>query len=196
MTRTPENPAAERAPVARRVPPPEGGSGPVARVTGSDGKTPHPAPSQPPQVPGEGTSSSSRPAAATGTAPATGTEGPANMLSVPGRERGPRTPAGEGRNRAAGASLAGSQALRGEEWRQAVREAQRKTTRRPAARAAPVPSLPPSPGSAPLIATASCIACGQIAGPGPMGDVDRVAEKHARRGHSTATVAELGAGAA
>ena len=132
--------------------------------------------------------------------PATGREDPATasrLPSRPGRVR-TRTPAGAVR-RAEAAAPAGPKALRGEEWRQAVKAAQAKTRRRktaPAARSAvPLPGLPAA-SSVRLIATASCNGCEWTAGPGSMADVDDAAEKHVSVGHPTAVIAEPEAGAA
>lgn len=41
-----------------------------------------------------------------------------------------------------------------------------------------------------LTATARCQGCDWTAGPGPQADVDKAAEKHTRKGHPTAVVAE------
>ena len=68
-------------------------------------------PAPPPVAGGQDTPSSPQPSerqAAGSLNPATGADGLPS--SAPGRERAPRTPAGEGRSRAAGASPAGSQA--------------------------------------------------------------------------------------
>ena len=91
-----------------------------------------------------------------------------------------------------------SAGLQGAEWRKAVKDAQaknrrRKTTRTTSKRPAQtIDPSPASPGSAPLIATASCAGCEWTAGPGSMADVDRAADKHLARGHSIAVSAELG----
>ena len=125
-------------------------------------------------------------------APGAGSE----RLSAPGRA--PRTPAGAVR-RAEAAAPAGPKALRGAEWRQAVKAAQAKTRRRkttPAANPAiPLPNLPAASG-VPLTATADCGGCDWTAGPGTGDDVDKAAEKHVRVGHPTVTIAEPEAGAA
>ena len=117
-------------------------------------------------------------------------------LPAPGRA--PRSPAGAVR-RAEAAALAGPKALRGAEWRKAVKDAQAKTRRRkttPAARSAvPMPNLPATSGVR-LTATADCGGCDWTAGPGDAASVDRAAEKHVRVGHSTAVIAEPEAGAA
>ena len=170
------------APVRRRVPPPEGGPALVSPEARAGGKTsPRPSERQAARTPD----------------PGTGAASPGGTRAAPGRGRAPRTPAGGERgSRAADdrSPLAGSQALSGAEWRKAAARAQRKTTRA-ASKPPATPALPPAPGSAPLVATASCTACGQIAGPGPMGDVDRVAVKHTGVGHSTGVSAELGGAA-
>ncbi len=116
-------------------------------------------------------------------------------VPAPGHPGGAQTPAG-----GVGASPASPAALQGAEWRKAVRDAQaknrRKTTRTTSKRPAQTIDLPPaSPGTAPLIATASCAGCAWTAGPGSMADVDRAANKHVARGHSTAVSAELGGAA-
>ena len=115
--------------------------------------------------------------------------------TTPDRGRA-QTPAG-----AAGASPAAPAGLQGAEWRKAVKDAQaknrRKTTRTTSKRPAQTTDLPPAPpGTAPLIATASCAGCEWTAGPGSMADVDRAADKHVARGHSTAVSAELRSGVA
>ena len=40
-----------------------------------------------------------------------------------------------------------------------------------------------------VTATAQCLRCPWTAGPGSQADIDRLAEKHAKRGHPTATSA-------
>ena len=39
-----------------------------------------------------------------------------------------------------------------------------------------------------MITTAHCIRCDWTAGPGPIADIDRTAEKHTSKGHPTATI--------
>ena len=111
----------------------------------------------------------------------------------------PKTPAGTGlppQREVADPVPAGRQALSGAEWRKAVKDAQagnrRKTTRAASKRPTQTAALPPaSPGSVPLIATASCAGCEWTAGPGSMTDVDRASDKHVTRGHPVAVSAEI-----
>jgi hypothetical protein len=108
MTRTPKTPAASAlAPVAsRRAAQATPGRPAASPPRAAGGKLSRPVVPDP--APGGAPASLSRPAVATGTAPAPGMEGPCKTSSVPGR--GPKTPAGGGQRRATGAPLAGSQA--------------------------------------------------------------------------------------
>ena len=212
MIRTPKNPSAGSPPVSRRVAQATPG-GPVALEAPpvvAGGKTPLPAAPPLPQ-PGEAQDRENGPVPAGCPSlpgsplepvepgpPIPGTAAVHDRVTAAGRGRIPRTPAvGEG------ASPLPSAGLQGAEWRKAAKAAEakgRRKTTRPAAtskQAAPALSLPPpSPGSAALTATASCTGCEWTAGPGPAADVDRAAEKHVGRGHSTAVAAELRAGVA
>ena len=99
----------------------------------------------------------------------------------------PKTPAGTGlppQREVADPVPAGRQALSGAEWRKTTRAASKRPTQTAAL-------SPASPGSVPLIATASCAGCEWTAGPGSMTDVDRASDKHVTRGHPVAVSAEI-----
>ena len=122
MTRTPKNPAAERAPVALRVSPPEGEPGPASPPSGPGGKTPLPAAPPLPQ-PGEAQDRENGPVpAGCPSLPGSPLEpvepGPSSVpgtgAAIPGRVQAPgrgrtKTPARDAG--ASPASLAGSQAI-------------------------------------------------------------------------------------
>ena len=197
MTRTPEDPPVSAlTPVAphRAALVTPGGpaipNGPHPGMAGGTDREDGPVPAGRPSLPG----SLLEPAEPGPSSPLPPCSGPQEAAA------GIQTPAGS-----IGASPvlpAGSQALSGAEWRKAVKAAQskarRKTTRpaaasRPAAPSAALPAAPP--GTAVLVATASCTGCEWTAGPGSAADVDRAAETHTGVGHSTAVSAELGGAA-